>query len=380
MGLKERTPTTVDEYNNYKVKYSNWGRWGSDDQKGTLNHINESVTKHALSLVQDGVSISCANPIATKNVIPDERRNPRPADHQMTIGPSTSADYIGVYYHGFVNTHIDSLCHFFTGNIEDSGRMYNNMDPKLVTEGIINLHRAGLDFVTSEELETHYLASGDVSNVVNALIAADKANIELDYKTATAIDLAGRDVQEAVQTSVNPKVIDCPKEGKVSAVAKDGIELKAKARVTVRTNIDQLVGGATDDTIIARVGQGIVSAIGSSANYKIVLENPDEISRAVLSKGLDSGTAYAILSIDIADVDVGKNVGADLETDQAEADKKVAQARAESRRAMAVAAEQEMKAKVASNRSELVLAEAEVPLAMAEAFRDGNIHVNNASG
>jgi uncharacterized protein YqfA (UPF0365 family) len=240
--------------------------------------------------------------------------------------------------------------------------------PKLISDGIINLHRAGLDFVTSEELETHFLASGNVANVVNALIAADKANIELDYKTATAIDLAGRDVKEAVQTSVYPKVIDCPVDGKVSAVAKDGIELKARARVTVRTNIDQLVGGATDDTIIARVGQGIVSAIGSSENYKVVLENPDAISRTVLSKGLDSGTAYSILSIDIADVDVGKNVGAILETDQAEADKKVAQARAEGRRAMAVAAEQEMKAKVKE-------AEAEVPLAMAQAFKDGNLGI-----
>jgi len=247
--------------------------------------------------------------------------------------------------------------------------------PKLVTEGIINLHRAGLDFVTSEELETHFLASGDVKNVVNALIAADKANIDLDYKTATAIDLAGRDVQEAVQTSVYPKVIDCPIDGKVSAVAKDGIELKAKARVTVRTNIDQLVGGATDDTIIARVGQGIVSAIGSSENYKIVLENPDEISRAVLAKGLDAGTAYAILSIDIADVDVGKNIGADLETDQAEADKKVAQARAEGRRAMAVAAEQEMKARVQEMHAKVIEAEAEVPKAMAQAFRDGNLGI-----
>ena len=247
--------------------------------------------------------------------------------------------------------------------------------PKLISDGIINLHRAGLDFVTSEELETHFLASGNVANVVNALIAADKANIELNYKTATAIDLAGRDVKEAVQTSVYPKVIDCPREGKVSAVAKDGIELKAKARVTVRTNIDQLVGGATDDTIIARVGQGIVSAIGSSENYKIVLENPDEISRAVLSKGLDSGTAYAILSIDIADVDVGKNVGADLETDQAEADKKVAQARAESRRAMAVAAEQEMLARVQEMKSKVIEAEAEVPKAMAQAFRDGNLGI-----
>ena len=247
--------------------------------------------------------------------------------------------------------------------------------PKLVTDGIINLHRAGLDFVTSEELETHYLASGNVANVVNALIAADKANIELDYKTATAIDLAGRDVQEAVQTSVYPKVIDCPIDGKVSAVAKDGIELKAKARVTVRTNIAQLVGGATDDTIIARVGQGIVSAIGSSGTYKIVLENPDEISRTVLEKGLDAGTAYSILSIDIADVDVGKNVGAILETDQAEADKKVAQAKAESRRAMAVAAEQEMIARVQEMRAKVTEAEAEVPKAMAQAFRDGNLGI-----
>ena len=247
--------------------------------------------------------------------------------------------------------------------------------PRLVTDGIINLHRAGLDFVTPEELETHFLAGGKVSNVVDALIAADKANITLNFKTATAIDLAGRDVKEAVQTSVYPKVIDCPTDGKVSAVAKDGIELKAKARVTVRTNIDQLVGGATDETIVARVGQGIVSAIGSSESYKTVLENPDEISRAVLSKGLDSGTAYAILSIDIADVDVGKNVGADLETDQAEADKKVAQARAEGRRAMAVAEEQEMKARVQEMRAKVIEAEAEVPKAMAQAFREGNIGI-----
>ena len=247
--------------------------------------------------------------------------------------------------------------------------------PKLISDGIINLHRAGLDFVTSEELETHFLAGGNVSNVVDALIAADKANITLNYKTATAIDLAGRDVKEAVQTSVYPKVIDCPADGKVSAVAKDGIELKAKARVTVRTNIDQLVGGATDETIIARVGQGIVSAIGSSETYKTVLENPDDISRAVLAKGLDSGTAYAILSIDIADVDVGKNVGADLETDQAEADKKVAQAKAESRRAMAVAAEQEMKARVQEMKAKVIEAEAEVPKAMAQAFREGNMGI-----
>ena len=249
------------------------------------------------------------------------------------------------------------------------------ISPKLIANGIINLHRAGLNFVTSEDLETHYLAGGNITNVVDALIAADKAAIALDFKTATAIDLAGRDVKEAVQTSVYPKVIDCPAEGKVSAVAKDGIELKAKARVTVRTNIDQLVGGATDETIIARVGQGIVSAIGSSESYKTVLENPDDISRVVLSKGLDSGTAYAILSIDIADVDVGKNVGANLETDQAEADKKVAQAKAESRRAMAVAAEQEMKAKVQEMRAKVIEAEAQVPIAMAQAFKEGNLGI-----
>ena len=252
--------------------------------------------------------------------------------------------------------------------------------PKLVANGIINLHRAGLDFVTSEELETHFLAGGNITNVVDALIASDKANIELDYQTATAIDLAGRDVKEAVQTSVYPKVIDCPTEGKVSAVAKDGIQLLAKARVTVRTNIEQLVGGATDETIIARVGEGIVSAIGSAEKYKIVLENPDDISKAVLAKGLDSGTAYSILSIDIADVDVGKNVGAYLETDQAEADKKVAQAKAEGRRAMAVAAEQEMKARVEEMRSKVIEAEAEVPKAMAQAFRDGNLGIIKQQG
>ena len=249
------------------------------------------------------------------------------------------------------------------------------ISPKLITNGIINLHRAGLSFITPEELETHYLAGGNITNVVDALIAADKAAIDLDYKTATAIDLAGRDVKEAVQTSVYPKVINCPTEGKVSAVAKDGIQLMAKARVTVRTNIEQLVGGATDETIIARVGEGIVSAIGSSANYKIVLENPDAISKAVLNKGLDSGTAYSILSIDIADVDVGKNVGAHLDADQAEADKKVAQAKAESRRAMAVAAEQEMRAKVQDMRAKVIEAEAQVPQAMAQAFKEGNLGI-----
>ena len=247
--------------------------------------------------------------------------------------------------------------------------------PRLIADGIINLHRAGLKSITSEDLETHYLAGGNVKNVVDALIAADKANIDLNFKTGTAIDLAGRDVKEAVQTSVYPKVIDCPKDSKVSAVAKDGIEIKAKARVTVRTNIEQLVGGATDDTIVARVGEGIVSAIGSANTYKEVLENPDNISKAVLNKGLDAGTAYSILFIDIADVDVGRNVGAHLEADQAEADKKVAQARAESRRAMAVAAEQEMLAKVQDMKAKLIEAEAQVPKAMAQAFREGNLGI-----
>jgi len=252
---------------------------------------------------------------------------------------------------------------------------FRKISPRLVVNGIINLHRAGLDFVTPEDLEAHYLAGGDINQVVESLIAADKANIDLTFKTATAIDLAGRDVKEAVQTSVYPKVIDCPKEGKVSAVAQDGIQLLAKGRVTVRTNIEQLVGGATDDTVIARVGEGIVSAIGSAPSYKSVLENPDNISRSVLSKGLDSGTAYSILSIDIADVDVGQNIGAQLEADQAEADKKVAQAKAESRRAMAVAAEQENRARVEEMQAKVVESEAQVPLAMAESFRSGNLGI-----
>lgn len=252
---------------------------------------------------------------------------------------------------------------------------FRKISPRLIVDGIINLHRAGLDFIITEDLEAHLLAGGDISRVVDALIAADKANIELSFQTATAIDLAGRDVKEAVQTSVYPKVIDCPKDGKVSAVAQDGIQLLAKGRVTVRTNIEQLVGGATDDTVIARVGEGIVSAIGSARSYKAVLENPDDISKSVLAKGLDAGTAYSILSIDIADVDVGQNIGAQLETDQAEADKKVAQAKAESRRAMAVASEQENKAKVEEMHAKVVEAEAEIPLAMAEAFKSGKLGV-----
>lgn len=247
--------------------------------------------------------------------------------------------------------------------------------PRLVVDGVINLHKAGLTNVSTDMLETHYLAGGNVQNIVSALIAADKANITLPFETATAIDLAGRDVKEAVETSVYPKVINAPKEGFLAAVAKDGVELKARARVTVRTNIPGLVGGATDETIIARVGEGIVSAIGSSDRYGGVLENPDNISKAVLQKGLDAGTAFEILSIDIADLDVGKNIGARLQADQAEADLRVAQAKAETRRAMAVAEEQEMFARVQEKKAKVVEAEAEVPKAMAQAFREGNLGI-----
>jgi uncharacterized protein YqfA (UPF0365 family) len=231
--------------------------------------------------------------------------------------------------------------------------------------------KAGLKLYANE-LEAHYLAQGNVPKVVNALISADKANISLDFKMAAAIDLAGRDVFEAVQMSVNPRVIDTPP---VTAVAKDGIQLIAKARVTVRANIKQLVGGAGEDTILARVGEGIVSSIGSSDSHKMVLENPDSISKLVLSKGLDAGTAFEILSIDIADIDVGKNIGAQLQMDQAEADKNIAQAKAEERRAMAIATEQEMKAKAQEAKAKVIEAEALVPQAMAEAFRNGNLGI-----
>ena len=247
--------------------------------------------------------------------------------------------------------------------------------PRLIVDGVINLHKAGLPSISTDMLETHQLAGGHVQNVVIALIAAEKANIALTFETTTAIDLAGRDVKLAVETSVYPKVIDVPEDGYLAAVAKDGIELKARARVTVRTNIPGLIGGATDETIIARVGEGIVSAIGSSNNYTAVLENPDNISKAVLSKGLDAGTAFEILSIDIADLDVGKNIGASLQADQAEADLRVAQARAETRRAMAVAEEQEMKARTQEMQAKVVASEAEVPLAMAQAFREGKLGV-----
>ncbi|MEQ8925222.1 MULTISPECIES: flotillin-like protein FloA [Fulvivirga] len=243
--------------------------------------------------------------------------------------------------------------------------------PSVIVNSLITATKAGL-VVSTKELETHYLAGGHVPSVIKALISADKANINLDFKQATAIDLAGRDVFEAVQISVNPKVITTPK---VAAVAADGIQLIAIARVTVRANIQQLVGGAGEDTILARVGEGIVTSIGSANTHKEVLENPDKISKLVLQRGLDAGTAFEILSIDIADVDVGKNIGAELQTDQASADLKVAEAKAEERRAMAVAHEQEMKAKAQEARAKVIEAEAEVPKAMAEAFRQGNLGI-----
>jgi len=243
--------------------------------------------------------------------------------------------------------------------------------PGIIVGSLITATKAGLK-ISATELETHFLAGGNVPTVIRALISADKANIILDFKQATAIDLAGRDVFEAVQISVNPKVITTPK---VAAVAADGIQLIAIARVTVRANIQQLVGGAGEDTILARVGEGIVTSIGSAATHKNVLENPDNISKLVLDRGLDAGTAFEILSIDIADVDVGENIGATLQTDQASADLKVAEAKAEERRAMAVASEQEMKAKAQEARAKVILAEAEVPLAMAESFRSGSMGI-----
>ena len=248
------------------------------------------------------------------------------------------------------------------------------ISPRLVVDGVINTHKAGLDHISTDMLETHYLAGGNVENIVSALIASDKAKIQLPFEIATAIDLAGRDVKSAVETSVYPKVINAPVDGYLSAVAKDGIELKARARVTVRTNIPGLVGGATDDTIIARVGEGIVSAIGSAETYEDVLENPDIISRTVLDRGLDSGTAYDILSIDIADINVGRNIGAELKAEQAGADMLVAKAKAEERRAMAVARKQEMTAKVQEMRAKVVEAEAKVPRALASAFRSGSLN------
>ncbi len=249
------------------------------------------------------------------------------------------------------------------------GMRLRRIAPKRIIDPLIKAHKADIK-VIQNQLEAHYLAGGDVDRVINALIAADKAGIVLPFDRAAAIDLAGRDVLDAVRTSVNPRVIETPS---VAAVAKDGIQLICTARVTVRSNLERLVGGASEETIIARVGEGIVSSIGSSTNHKEVLENPDVISKTVLSKGLDSGTAFEILSIDIADVDIGKNIGAILQTDQAEADTKVAQAKAEERRAMAVAEEQEMSARVEAMRAKVVESEAQVPLAIAEAFRGGKL-------
>ena len=248
---------------------------------------------------------------------------------------------------------------------------WRKVPPGTIVMAMITGTKAGLK-LEANELEAHYLAKGNVPNVVNALISADKANIDLNFNMAAAIDLAGRDVFQAVQMSVNPKVINTPP---VTAVAKDGIQLIAKARVTVRANIKQLVGGAGEETVLARVGEGIVSSIGSAESHKSVLENPESISKLVLSKGLDAGTAFEILSIDIADIDIGKNIGAVLQIDQANADKNIAQARAEERRAMAVALEQEMKAKAQEARAKVIEAETEIPLAMAEAFRSGNLGV-----
>jgi uncharacterized protein YqfA (UPF0365 family) len=248
---------------------------------------------------------------------------------------------------------------------------WRKIPPGVIVNSMIAATKAGLT-VKRDDLEAHYLAGGRLKSVIQALISADKANIELPYKMATAIDLAGRDVYEAVQMSVLPKVITTPK---VSAVAKDGIQLIATARVTVRASIKQLVGGAGEETILARVGEGVVSSIGSADSHKRVLENPDIISKAVLSRGLDSGTAFEILSIDIADIDVGKNIGAQLQMDQANADKNIAQAKAEERRAMAIAAEQEMKAKAQEARAKVILAEAEIPLAISESFRSGHLGI-----
>src|SRR5262245_15901531 len=264
------------------------------------------------------------------------------------------------------------------------GMTFRKVNPNIIVRSKIMAIQAGLtekDGVSTRSLEAHYLAGGNVPNVVRALIAANRADIPLSYKRAAAIDLAGRNVLDAVQTSVNPKVIDCPDPAKgrqtIDAVAKNGIQLKVKARVTVRTNIDRLVGGATEETIIARVGEGIVTTIGSAESHNLVLENPDSISKRVLEKGLDAGTAFEILSIDIADIDVGENIGANLQANQAQADMRVAQAKAEERRALAVALEQENVALVQEYRAKLIAAESEVPLAIADAFRKGNLGVTD---
>lgn len=287
--------------------------------------------------------------------------------------------FIFIFLLQFLSLYVQALTsNASVGLLDMVGMKLRKVDIRTVVINRIRAVKSGMDIPTNA-LETHYLAGGRVSNVVSALIAARGAKIELPWATATAIDLAGRDILEAVHTSVNPKVIDCPAPSSprptIDAVAKNGIQLKAKARVTVRTNISRLVGGATEETIIARVGQGIVSTIGSAEDHKHVLENPDEISRTVMRSGLDAGTAYEILSIDIADIDVGENVGAKLQADQAQSNKQMAQAEAEKRRALAVAEEQEFKAQEQKNRALVVLAEAEVPKAMADAFRNGNMGI-----
>ncbi len=258
------------------------------------------------------------------------------------------------------------------------GMWMRKISPSVIVESYIMARKAGLT-VSIDELQTHFLARGHVPNVIRALIASGKAKIEMSWAQAAAIDLAGRDVLDAVRTSVNPKVIDCPDSSQgratIDAIAKDGIQLKVKARVTVRANINRLVGGATEETIIARVGEGIVTTIGSAQSHKDVLASPDMISRTVLGKGLDSGTAFEILSIDIADIDVGANIGAQLQADQAEADKRIAQAKAEGRRTMAIALEQENKAKIQENQAQVVLAQADVPRAIAEALKSGNLGI-----
>ncbi|MEZ6196163.1 MAG: flotillin-like protein FloA [Planctomycetota bacterium] len=279
----------------------------------------------------------------------------------------------------YLNLYVRSLfARAGIGIVELVGMSLRKVNPNVIVDSRIRIVQSGLD-TSRAQLEAHYLAGGRVPNVVSALIAADRAGIELDFKQAAAIDLAGRDILEAVRTSVNPKVIDCPEpgkgRGKISAVAGDGIELLATARVTVRANLARLVGGATEETIIARVQEGILTTIGSAKHHHQVLENPDIISRQVLSKGLDAGTAFEILSIDIADIDVGANIRSKLQIDQAEADKRVAQAKAEERKAMAIAEEREMMARTQENRAKVVEAEAQVPLAMAEAFRAGNLGI-----
>jgi uncharacterized protein YqfA (UPF0365 family) len=278
----------------------------------------------------------------------------------------------------YANLYVRSvLTHAGVGLFDMVAMSLRRVSPSQIVNARVSLVQARIPDVDKRDLEAHYLAGGHVDKVVRALIAADRAGIKLDFRTASSIDLAGRDLLDAVRTSVTPKVIDCPNpasgKSEIAAVAKNGIQVLAKARITVRTNIARLVGGAGEETIIARVGEGIVSTIGSKESHQDVLENPDHISKTVLARGLDAGTAFEIVSIDIADVDIGINVGARLQADQAEADKRVAQAQAEKRRAMAVAAEQEFKAQVVENRAKVVLAEAEVPRAMAEALRSGNV-------